>query len=110
MFIIVIVIVIMLLCYYVSYYLIIIVIIIIIIIIIIYYLLFIIIMIIIISIFWDFRSWSDESGQVKSVYRAHSVQAVVAHACHGHRYRPSLVRLSGTGLMSCRIDLSWQTP
>ena len=35
------------------------------------------------------------SGQ--SVYRAHSEQAVVAHACHGHRYRPSPNPLSGTG-------------
>ena len=34
------------------------------------------------------------SGQV--VYRAHSEQAVVAHACHGHRYRPSPAPLSGT--------------
>ena len=24
-------------------------------------------------------------------------EAVVAHACHGHRYRPSSVSLSGTG-------------
>ena len=37
-------------------------------------------------------------GQVRSgqsVSRAHS--AVVAHACHGHRYRPSPVPLSGAG-------------
>ena len=27
---------------------------------------------------------------------AHSKQAVVAHACHGHRYRPSPVPLFGT--------------
>ena len=27
----------------------------------------------------------------------HSEQAVVAHACHGHMYRPSLVPLSRTG-------------
>ena len=26
-----------------------------------------------------------------------SEQAVVAHACHGHRYRPLPVPLSGTG-------------
>ena len=39
-------------------------------------------------------------GQVRSsqsVYRAHSEQAVVAHACHGHRCRFSPVPLSGTG-------------
>ena len=35
------------------------------------------------------------SGQ--SVQRAHSEQAVVAHACHGHMYRLSPVPLSGTG-------------
>ena len=34
------------------------------------------------------------SGQ--SVLHAHSEQAVVVHACHGHRYQPSLVPLSGT--------------
>ena len=28
--------------------------------------------------------------------RSHSEQAVVAHACHGHGYRPSPVPLSGT--------------
>ena len=28
---------------------------------------------------------------------AHSEQAVVAHACLGHRYRPSPVPLTGTG-------------
>ena len=33
----------------------------------------------------------------QSVYHAHSEQAVIAHACHGHRYRPSPVPLSGTG-------------
>ena len=27
--------------------------------------------------------------------RAHSEQAVVAHACHGHMYRPSSVPLFG---------------
>ena len=27
----------------------------------------------------------------------HSEQAVIAHACHGHRCRPSPVPLSGTG-------------
>ena len=37
--------------------------------------------------------------QVRSghgVYGAHSEQAVVAHACHGHRYQSSPVPLSGT--------------
>ena len=37
------------------------------------------------------------SGQVRSgqsVYRAHSEQTAVAHACHGHRYPP--FPLSGT--------------
>ena len=29
--------------------------------------------------------------QGQSAERAHSEQAVVAHACHGHRYRPSPV-------------------
>ena len=32
----------------------------------------------------------------ESVYHERSEQAVVAHACHGHRYWPSLVPLSGT--------------
>ena len=44
------------------------------------------------------RSGQVRSGQVRSVcLTAHSEQAVVAHACHGHRYGPSLVPLSGTG-------------
>ena len=45
--------------------------------------------------------WSGQvrSGQVRSVcltctFRA---QAVVAQACHGHRYQPLSVPLSGTG-------------
>ena len=42
----------------------------------------------------DLRS---RSGQVRSE------QAVVAHACHGHRYRPSLVPLSGTRIIE--LDL-----
>ena len=36
----------------------------------------------------------SQSGQV----RVFNEQAVVAHACHGHRYRPSPVHLSGTGI------------
>ena len=32
----------------------------------------------------------------QKIYRALSGQAVVAHACHGHRCRPSLAPLSGT--------------
>ena len=40
-----------------------------------------------------------KQGHGQRVKRAHSVQAVVAHACHGHRYRPSLVSLSGTELI-----------
>ena len=46
------------------------------------------------------KSWMHwgqvRSGQV-SVLRAHSEQTVVAHACHGYRYWPSRVSLSGTG-------------
>ena len=42
------------------------------------------------------RSGQVRSGQV-SVLCAHSEQTVVAHACHGYRYWPSLVPLSGTG-------------
>ena len=37
------------------------------------------------------------SCHVRVFKRAHSEQAVVAHACHGHKYRPSPVPLSGTG-------------
>ena len=37
-----------------------------------------------------------EFGSDRSASRAHSEQAVVAHACHGHRYRPSSVPRSGT--------------
>ena len=40
------------------------------------------------------------SGQVRSgesVLRAHSEQTVVAHACHGYRYWPSRVSVSGRG-------------
>ena len=33
----------------------------------------------------------------QSVYGAHSEQDVVVHACHGHKYQPSPVPLSGTG-------------
>ena len=42
----------------------------------------------------------DVIGQVRSgqsVLRAHSEQAVVVHACHGHRYQPLPVPLSRTG-------------
>ena len=44
------------------------------------------------------------SGQV-SVYGAHSEQAVVAHACHGHRYRSSPVPLSRPGYISKLLGL-----
>ena len=37
------------------------------------------------------------SGQVRVFKGAHSEQAVVAHACHRHRYRPLPVPLSRTG-------------
>ena len=40
------------------------------------------------------------SGQVRLeclTCRLHSEQTVVAHDCHGHRYLPSPVPLSGTG-------------
>ena len=46
------------------------------------------------------HSGQVRSGQVRSgqsVLRAHSEQTVVAHACHGYRYWPSRVSLSGTG-------------
>ena len=36
-------------------------------------------------------------GQVMSGQSAHSGQALVSHACHGHKYQPSPVPLSGTG-------------
>ena len=63
------------------------------------------------------------TGQV-GVQRAHSEQAVVAHALHGHRYRPSTVPLTGTwfttasiwglyfywGIPCHRIDPSWGRP
>ena len=42
------------------------------------------------------RSGQVRSGQVR-VFKVHSDQAVVAHACHGHRYRPSTVPLTGKG-------------
>ena len=38
------------------------------------------------------------SGQVRSeCLTAYSEQAVVAHTCHGHKYRPLPVPLCGTG-------------
>ena len=37
------------------------------------------------------------SGQVRSGQSAHSEQAVIVHACHGHLNRPSPVPLSRTG-------------
>ena len=43
----------------------------------------------------QFSRCQVRSGQ--SVKRAHSEQAAVAHACHGHRYRPPPVPLSRTG-------------
>ena len=46
------------------------------------------------------RSGQVRSGQVRSgqsVLCAHSEQTVVAHACHGYRYWPSRVSLSGRG-------------
>ena len=55
---------------------------------------------------WRVQRWSSSPTRIGSrrtervqvsVYRAHSEQAVVAHACHGHRYRPSPVLLSGAG-------------
>ena len=41
-----------------------------------------------------YSSGQFRSSQVRVFYHAHSEQAVIAHACHGHRYRPSLVPLS----------------
>ena len=40
----------------------------------------------------------------ESVYHERSEQAVVAHACHGHRYWPSLVPLSGTVKKKGRME------
>ena len=47
--------------------------------------------------------WSGQVRSGHSVWRAHSEQAVVAHACHGHRYRSSPVPLSGTEVSSSAV-------